>query len=252
MTRRTILGIFSHPDDESMGPGGTLAAYAARGHRVEFITATEGGAGRLHADRPTDDTELRTLRARETRAAADVLGVESLGFLGWLDGGLRQMDVLEVEETIVAVLRRERPDVVVTFHGAGISYHPDHRVLTLATTGAFLGAGRTKWYRSAELRALAPHTPRKLYHYAPGGFGRIDWPRDVYSAEESEITTVIDTRATAETRWRAIEAHDSQRDGPPFRRLYDAGHFDQETFVRIFPSVAPGAPVETDLLAGLD
>ena len=42
--KRTILGIFAHPDDESMGPGATLAKYAAAGHRVAFTTATDGGA----------------------------------------------------------------------------------------------------------------------------------------------------------------------------------------------------------------
>jgi LmbE family N-acetylglucosaminyl deacetylase len=252
MIRRTILGIYSHPDDESMGPGGTFAAYAALGHRVAFVTATDGGAGRLHAERPEENTTLRRIRREETERAAEILGIESLGFLGWRDGALREMDVLEIEETIAGVLRRERPDVVVTFHGSGISYHPDHRIMTLATTGAFLGSGRRGWYRSDALRALAPHAPRKLYHYAPGDFDEVEWSRPVYSAGEREITTVIDTRAYADLRWKAIEAHDSQRDGPPFRSLYEAGVFEREAFVRIFPTAAPGAPLETDLLAGLD
>ena len=55
MTKRTILGVFAHPDDESMGPGATLARYAAAGHRVAVVIATDGGAGRLHAERPSDE-----------------------------------------------------------------------------------------------------------------------------------------------------------------------------------------------------
>ncbi|HMB69389.1 MAG TPA: PIG-L family deacetylase, partial [bacterium] len=105
MTPRTILGIFAHPDDECMGPGGTLAMYAARGHRVAVVTATEGGAGRLFRDRPTDDAgraELRRTRHQETEAACRILGVEHLGFLGWEDGHLRDRDVLEAEEELAA------------------------------------------------------------------------------------------------------------------------------------------------------
>ena len=40
---KTILGVFAHPDDESMGPGATFAKYATEGHRVAFLTVTDGG-----------------------------------------------------------------------------------------------------------------------------------------------------------------------------------------------------------------
>lgn len=252
MTRRTILGIFAHPDDESMGPGGSLASYATRGHRVAFVTATEGGAGRLYDTRPEVDTDLRAIRCAETTKAAEILGIESLGFLGWPDGDLRRMDVLEIEEALAAIIRRERPDVVVTFHGSGISYHPDHRVLTLAVGGAFRGAARAGWYRSDALRALEPHRASKLYHAVVGNLRGVEWPRDVYVAPSDEITTIIDTRDVASVRWRAIAAHESQRNGPPFDRLYETGAFEQEMFVRIVPTPSTDEPIETDLLAGLD
>lgn len=249
-----ILGVFSHPDDESMGPGGTLAKYAAAGHRVAFVTATDGGAGRHHKIRPKDATELRKLRREETRKAASILGVEFLGFLGWEDGGLAKMNVLEIEHEFVRIIRKEKPAVVITFHASGISYHPDHRVVALALSGAFLGSGRKGWYRDASVEALAPHRTAKLYQYSPSreAFDSVRWPRDVYRSPDEEITTVIDTRSTAELRWRAIRAHDTQRDGPPFKVLYDAGVFEEETFVRVFPSWRDGDPRESDLLEGLD
>jgi LmbE family N-acetylglucosaminyl deacetylase len=256
VTRRTILGVFAHPDDESMGPGGTLAKYAAAGHRVAFVTATDGGAGRRFAERPTDDAgrdELRRARRLETQEAARVLGVEHLGFLGWEDRGLAARDVLEVEDTLAAILRRERPDVVITFHGSGISYHPDHRVVTLALMGAFLGAGRKEWYVDGELAGLPPHAPRKLYAYTAveRTFPRGRWPRRVYVAGADEITTFVDTATFADTKWAAIQAHATQQYGPPFRMLYEAGAFREECFVRIFPSPRAGEPPEPDLLAGL-
>jgi LmbE family N-acetylglucosaminyl deacetylase len=254
---RTILGVFAHPDDESMGPGGTLARYAAAGHRCLVATATAGDAGRHFADRPEHDggrKRLAAIREQETVRACEILGVTHLGFWGWKDGRLSDHDVLEVEQRIVAILRRERPDVVITFHGSGISFHPDHRVITLATMGAFLGSGRPEWYASGEGAPLPPHAPAKLYGYTVDGAAgfRVDWPRHTYGSPPEEITTVIDTREWADVRWKAIEAHESQRDGPPFWKLYEAGAFETECYVRIFPSPRAGEPRETDLLANLD
>lgn len=251
--RKTVLAVFSHPDDESMGPGGTLAKYAAEGHRVAFVTATDGGAGRLYKERPAENTELRRLRRAETQAAARVLGIEFLAFLGWGDRGLEGMSILDIEVEIAVVIRREKPDVVITFHGSGISYHPDHRVLTMAVGGAFMGSARAGWYRDPRVEALAPHRASKLYHYAvmKSHLERANWRREVYASPDDEVTTVIDTRAFADTKWRAIQTHDTQCDGPPWRPAYEAGLFEAEGFVRVIPSWRPGEARETDLLDGL-
>lgn len=255
MTRRTLLGIFAHPDDESMGPGGTLAKYAAAGHRVAVVTATEGGAGRLFRERPSEEAglaRLRQTRREETIRAARILGVEHLGFLGWEDGRVREQDVLKAEETFARIIRAEKPDVVMTFHGAGISRHGDHRLITLAIGGAFHGAARSGWYEAADVEELAPHRTARLYHYTVSeSFARTKWPRDVYVSPEDEITTRIDTTDFADLKWEAIQAHASQQFGPPFRMLYESGVFRSEAFVRIHPAFGPEADPETDLLDGL-
>lgn len=240
-----------------MGPGGTLHKYAQAGHRVCVLTVTEGGAGRLFEDRPTTPEGVEALKQRrraETQAAAEILGFEHLGFLGWDDGQLRHRDLLELEEIFVRTIRDVRADVLMTFHRSGISYHPDHRVVTHATVGAFRGAGSPRWYQGEDLRAATPHTPQKLYLYAPSyeNFPPEEWPRDIYLAPPEEITTEIDTEAHADTKWAAIEAHASQQFGPPFRKLYEAGAFRRETFVRVSPEPSAEPPRETDLLAGLE
>ncbi|UCG50812.1 MAG: PIG-L family deacetylase [Candidatus Latescibacterota bacterium] len=253
MVKRTILGIFAHPDDESMGPGATFAKYAAVGHRVAFVTATDGGAGRLYAERPSDNADLRALRRKETLRAAKTLGVEFLGFMGWDDGNLEKVSVLDIETEIVKVIRKENPDVVVTFHASGISYHPDHRVIALALKGAFMGSGRFGWYGNSDVDKLAPHQPSKLYYYTimRSLIDRVDWPREIYASSDDEVTTVIDTRDTADVKWRAIQDHQTQSNGPPFELLYDSGFFEREAFVRVFPTWNPGNIRETDLLEGL-
>jgi LmbE family N-acetylglucosaminyl deacetylase len=252
-TKKTILGVFAHPDDESMGPGGTFAKYAADGHRVAFVTATDGGAGRLYKERPADNRKLRQLRRRETVEAAGILGVEFLGFLDWHDRDLENMNILGIEIEIAKIIRREKPDVLVTFHGSGISYHPDHRVLAMALSAAFMGSSRAGWYPDADLEALAPHRVSKLYHYTviKSLIEGVDWRRVVYGSPDDELTTVIDTRAWADTKWKAIQAHGSQSGGPPFELAYQAGVFAKEGFVRVFPSWSEGAEQESDLLAGL-
>jgi len=252
--RKTILGVFAHPDDESMGPGATFAKYAAAGHRVAFVTATDGGAGRLYKDRPEDNSELRRLRREETAAAAKILGVEFLGFMGWHDRDLENLNALVVESEIVKVIRREKPDVLVTFHGSGISYHPDHRVIAMCLTNAFLGSARAGWYNDAEIEALPPHRTRRLYQFSPlrSMFDGLEFKREMYTSPDDEITTLIDTKETADIKWRAIRAHDTQRDGPPFETLYEAGVFEKEAFVRIFPTWRRSDAKETDLLAGID
>lgn len=238
-----------------MGPGGTFAKYAAAGHRVAVLTATEGGAGRLFRERPADEAgraELRRVRHEETLRSCRILGIEHLGFLGWEDGRVRHRDPLEAEELFAALIRREKPDVVVTFHGSGISHHPDHRFLTLAVDGAFRGAALAGWYGEGEVEELAPHRPARLYHYTvPTSLPRESWPRRVFLSPDEEITTRIDTTDFADLRWEAIQAHASQQYGPPFQVLYEAGVFASEAFVRVDPGASPGGPVETDLLAGL-
>lgn len=257
MKPRTLLGVFAHPDDESMGPGGTLARYAAEGHRVLLLTATDGGAGRCFEERPADDAgreHLKQVRRDETVAAVEILGIEHLGFLGWEDGALAARDVLRAEETIAAVIRREKADVVLTFHPSGISYHRDHRFMTHATIAAFLGAGRDHWYRDGAAAVLPPHAPSRLYAYVPyaGAPGWENWPREVYAAGDDEVTILLDTARYADTKWNAIQAHASQQYGPPFRDLYEAGAFRQEAWVRLWPTPPTGVSPETDLLDGLE
>jgi LmbE family N-acetylglucosaminyl deacetylase len=250
---KTILGVFAHPDDESMGPGATFAKYAAAGHRVAFVAATDGGAGRLYEERPSDQSELRRLRRQETFAAANVLGIEFLGFLDWHDRDLENMNVLDIEIEVAKIIRREKPDVLVTFHGSGISYHPDHRVLAMALNAACLGSARAGWYRDTSLEALPPHRTSKLYHYTilKSFLSRVDWRREAYASPDDEVTTLIDTREWADAKWKAIQAHDTQRSGPPFEQAYRADIFEREGFVRVFPSWQPGDRQETDLLEGL-
>src|SRR5690242_19551692 len=88
-----LLAVLAHPDDESLGFGGTLAKYAAEGVGVSLVTATRGERGRFGAlGRGADPVEVGHVREAELRAAADVLGIREVTLLGFPDAALDQVD----------------------------------------------------------------------------------------------------------------------------------------------------------------
>lgn len=71
-TGHRLLCVFAHPDDESLGVGGTLARYASQGVEISLVTATRGEHGWFgEADDYPGPHELGRLREAEFRAAAE-------------------------------------------------------------------------------------------------------------------------------------------------------------------------------------
>ena len=75
---RTVLGIFAHPDDESLACGGTLARLADAGCRVVVVCASHGEAGSISdpALVPDGDRQRQLLAIAEHDVAASDLGQE--------------------------------------------------------------------------------------------------------------------------------------------------------------------------------
>src|SRR5262245_34099892 len=103
--------VLAHPDDESLGTGGTLAKCAAEGVETSLITATRGERGRFGecVQRPSADVVGAT-REAELRTAARELGLREVTVLGYPDGGLDSVDPVAAQEEIAGHLRRVRPD----------------------------------------------------------------------------------------------------------------------------------------------
>src|SRR5688572_17732550 len=103
-----LMAILAHPDDESLGNGGTLARYAAEGVDVSLITATRGERGWFGPPESNPGLHaLGELREQELKAAASVLGIRRLDILTYIDGDLDQAAPLEATGLIAAVIRRE-------------------------------------------------------------------------------------------------------------------------------------------------
>ncbi len=265
-----LMAVLAHPDDESLGVGGTLARYAAEGVETFLVTATRGERGRFREHRAgpghPGPTELGRIRERELRAAVAVLGVRELALLGYLDGELDQADPREAIGRIVAELRRHRPHVVLTFDALGGYGHPDHIAISQFATAAAVAAADPAFADGAD---AVPHAVAKLYHMA--------WPASAMDAHQEafkrltsmvdgveresrpwpdwSITTVIDTHAHWETVWRAVACHDSQiANYEKLRHLSPAGHealWGRQHFYRIVSTVNGGRRSETDLFEGL-
>lgn len=160
-----LLFVHAHPDDESLGTGATIAHYAARGADVRVVTCTLGEEGEVIGERWAElavdrADQLGGYRIGELTAALRALGVGEPRYLGgagrWRDSGMRgtpqrrrqrfiDADEREAVGALVAVIREQRPHVVVTYDPGGGYGHPDHvhahRVTVAAVAAAGPGAG---------------------------------------------------------------------------------------------------------------
>src|SRR5215217_8258643 len=113
------MAVLAHPDDESLGLGGTLARYASEGIQVFLVTATRGENGRHGLSRSSSPEQLGRVREAELVAASRVLGVSEVCFLDYTDGALDRVNPAEAMVKIASHIRRVRPHVVLTFGPEG-------------------------------------------------------------------------------------------------------------------------------------
>lgn len=161
-----LLVIAAHPDDIEFGAAGTIALWTAAGARVTFCMVTDGGAGSNKPD--TDLPALILQRQEEQRAAAAILGVQEVRFMGYKDGVLQP--TLELRRDITRIIRELKPDRVMiqdpTMFFAGNYYinHPDHRAAGEAAAYAvFPSAGTRPIFPELLAEGLEPFDPLQLW-----------------------------------------------------------------------------------------
>ncbi len=277
---RRLLAVLAHPDDESFGPGGTLALYARRGVQVHLACATRGEVGMVSDELLAGHADVGALREHELRCAAGHLGLADVHFLGYRDSGmpgsednhhpraLAAAPLDEVAGQVTQLIRRLRPQVVITFDPIGGYRHPDHIAIHRATLSAFEASGDAARYPDSG----PPYRPLKLYYHTfgrrflrlavrvmpllgrdPRRFGRNgDIDLAEIATQDFPMHAFIDFRQVAEAKARASACHASQG-GPPtsglmglFFRLAGGS----ETFTRAYPPPPPGLR-ETDLFEGV-
>ncbi|MCL4870743.1 MAG: PIG-L family deacetylase [Anaerolineae bacterium] len=280
MTQRTLLAVMAHPDDESFGPGGTLAKYAAEGVALHVAIATDGAAGSMEKGHEVAREQLAAVRTEELAAAVTVLG-GTLHRLGYRDSGMTgdpanedpaawiRADEGEAVGKVVKLIRELRPQTIITHDETGGYFHPDHIQCWNITTKAFHAAGDPAQYPEI---GLAPYQPERLYYTAfpnrwvkffilllrlrrqdPSKMGRnqdIDFTR--LGVPSRKIHARINYQAYWEIKRLASAQHKTQGGGVGFNRWMPVWLqkwlFGYETFMRAFPSVPDGFR-EYDLFA---
>ena len=169
--KQKILVVLAHPDDPEFFCGGTLSIWAKEGHEVVYCLLTKGDKGVNENFKGVDD--IKQLRMDEQKKAAEVIGVHKIIFLDNEDGYL--MPNLELRKEIVRVIRRERPDIVVTcdptnyyLHDIRIN-HPDHRAAGQAVIDAVFPAAQNELFFPDLIsdENLKPHHVKEVWISLP-------------------------------------------------------------------------------------
>lgn len=192
---KTLVGIFSHPDDEAFGPSGTLAKYA-KTHDVYVICATRGESGQNH--QPDRNRHLAEIREEELRTSAKILGVKNVYFLDFLDGTLCNNVYHKLAEKIREHLERLKPQTIITFEMRGVSGHIDHIAVTMATTFVFQKLPFIKTLLYYCISEDHSDGMENYFIYFPPGYKR------------SEVDKVVDVSSVWEKKIAAIHTHTSQ------------------------------------------
>ncbi len=223
-----FLVVTAHPDDESYGPGGTLARYAYYGHAIYLLTFTRGEAGTLGPCATLPDEQVAEMRSRELACAVQVLGLRELILLNYPDGRLRELPESEALNLLDEHVRRIEPDIVLTFHSEGVTRHPDHMAVS-------------RWcdlfFQQQRPRARLLQFGISLQQ------AQLIKNRTLYPIPEDQITHRIDVGEFLEVKKQAIQCHQSQLE--LWERVQQVeGGYDAmarfEHFRQVYPTLPPG------------
>ncbi len=288
-----LLAVHAHPDDEASKGAAMMASYAASGVEVMVATCTGGERGDIQnpalVGEPHSARDMGGARRREMAKAAKILGIEHQ-WLGFTDSGLPEGDPLpslpvncfaskplEVAAApLVRLIRRFKPQVVVSYDENGGYPHPDHIMAHKVTVEAFHAAGDLQKYPGTG----EPWEPSKLYydlafnpqrfralHYALQEAGlaspyaeriaawlEADTEGHTPPVSKHPATTQIDCGDYFETRDDALRAHATQVDPDGFffavspamqRKVWPWEDYS------LIESRVPATGPENDLFAGL-
>lgn len=277
-----LLSVHAHPDDEASKGAATVARYAAEGVTSTLVCCTGGEAGEVlnpAMDRPEVHENLAQVRLDELRASVDVIGFDRLDMLGYRDSGMpdseenrdprsfAQAPLDEAVERLVRIIRRDRPQVILTYGDDQQGYpHPDHIRVHDISIVAWDAAGDPDRFPDAG----EPWEPSKLYYSLWSrarflalheGFldAGLESPFDdrwfERPSQDDRITTRIDVAEFYPKRVAALKAHATQIDpnSPFWFGLPDdiaAKLYPWEDWQLAASRVESDLP-ETDLFAGL-
>jgi len=191
------MAVGAHPDDAELHAGGSLARWIAAGCEVTLVVCTDGDAG--SGDPDVSREAVTRARRVEQEAAAKVLGIREVAWLGFPDGGLE--DSLAFRSRLVEMIRRYRPDTVLTHdpHVRRRFSHRDHRIAGMVVQDAVFPFARDRLHFPEQVAAgLDPHKVTEL----------LFWDGD-------EPDAIVDVSGCVGKQADALGRHRSQLGGLP-------------------------------------
>ncbi len=192
----SAMVIFSHPDDAEFVTAGTVAYWAEQGCEITYLSATSGDKGSSDSDISRE--KLIETREKEQRAAADVLGVMHVEFLGYEDATL--VADLELRLQITRMIRKYKPEAAICqdpttrYVGQWYIQHPDHIAMGEAALAAIFPSARDHLTFPQLLEeGLEPHKVKYVFLSGP-----------------TEPDVWIDTTSVFDKKVAALKAHASQ------------------------------------------
>jgi N-acetyl-1-D-myo-inositol-2-amino-2-deoxy-alpha-D-glucopyranoside deacetylase len=240
-----VLFVHAHPDDESMGTGGTIARLVAEGVRVDLVTCTDGAEGEIHD--PTLDPEEARPRLAQIRAAELACSVQALGggaihhhMLGYRDSGMIgtdsnshpdcfwQADLGVATRRLLEIVREARPAVIISYDENGNYGHPDHINAARIARDAYLASsgepgGVSRFYEIAFVRErwmeLMTTMKERGIKLPWGGDERAedaaasseDADEDEFGRADADVTTRLDVSGYMDAKRRSMDCHKTQR-----------------------------------------
>lgn len=198
---KPVIGIFSHPDDEVFGPGGTLALFAKEGRDAYIICLTNGEAGQNNSD---DHRELGEIRREELQKSAKILGIKDIFFLNYKDGTLSNSLYHEVAGKISEIVEKLQPEILITMEQRGITGHLDHIAVSFITSYVFEKHPEISqlWYQcmtEESAKVFKKHFPT-YFIYTPPGY------------PTSEVDKTEDITTVWEQKKEAMKQHLTQKE----------------------------------------
>ncbi|HVZ58571.1 MAG TPA: PIG-L deacetylase family protein [Patescibacteria group bacterium] len=191
---KRVIGVFAHPDDEALGPSGTLAKLA-QDHEVYLICVTSGEAA---GTTPEEKRIIGQTRREEVTKAAEILGIKEVFFLGYEDGYLCNNIYHKLAQEIAKKVELLRPEILLTFEIRGVSGHIDHITTSLVTTYVFKKYSFVKKLMYYVTTKKESDLMQDYFIYFPLGF------------EKTEVDEIVDITSVWQKKLKAMHCHKSQ------------------------------------------
>jgi N-acetyl-1-D-myo-inositol-2-amino-2-deoxy-alpha-D-glucopyranoside deacetylase len=254
---RRLLAVVAHPDDDTFACSGTVALHADEpGFRFALVHVTSGESGMISDPSLATPANLGAVREDEDRRSWVALGrvPDRHEFLRYPDGGVADAPFDELVERIAAILREERPDVVITFGPEGVTGHADHITAGRATTEAFR---RCRVGSDGLARLLYSSIPNSMIErfneeLVATGKEPIDptQPFQPRGVPDETIGVNVDCSSVVDRKRAAIREHRTQAND--FSDELEDEVFRHETHVIGWPERADGSAMLGDVFEGLD